>query len=711
MSASLPAPPAPATTPPRNPRPQRITRAAVAYTIAIGLALAATVLTKSLPAFTARAVFFFHLTAIIVVSWYAGRRAGLVCTLASGFLVQTFIMQPTISPTIGDPVDLFRLVAFLALGGLTALLSGGLRDAMRRADQQALELQDQAMELEQQIEQSQSVTTQLASANEDLAVSERRYRALFEATTRMVWSTDANGMVEDMPVWRELTGQSLEQVRGQGWLDALHPDDRQGVAKHWRHALEARAPYESEYRLRMRDGSYRWFRARGVPVLDEQGSVVEWVGTFNDVHERRRAAELRAEEEALVATVQRIAGTVAGELEMERLVQTVTDAATTATGASFGAFFYNIVDAQGEKLTLYTLSGAPREAFEDFGHPRATPVFAPTFYGTAIVRSDDITADPRYGKLAPHHGMPKGHLPVRSYLAVPVVSRSGEVLGGLFFGHVEPGRFTERHERIVTALAGWAALAMDNAQLYEAERSARREAEAASRAKSDFLAVMSHELRTPLNAIGGYAQLLAMGLRGPVSDAQAADLERIERSQRHLLSLINDILNLARIEAGEVAYEIAPVDVGEALADIQPLVAPLVEAKGQSLRVEPPARPTLVRADADKMQQIILNLLSNAIKFTESGGEIAITCEPSDSQVSIVVSDTGEGIPEDRQEEVFAPFVQLDSSLTRRRDGTGLGLAISRDLALGMDGSLTVESTPGVGSSFRLVLPRVRSGS
>ena len=697
----------------RAARRERITRRTIGFALAIILAVAATALTYALPGFTARAVFFFHIAAIIVVSWYAGRRAGLVCALTSALLVQYFLLGPSHSFRIVQGLDAVRLLAFLVLGTVIGVLSGGLRDAMRRADAQAEELQDQAMELEQQIEQSQAMATQLEESNEELQRgeesvrrSERRYRALAEAMSDMVWTTDANGMVEDMPIWRELTGQTVDEVRGQGWLDAVHPDDRRRSDLIWAKAVEERRPYENEYRLRLKDGGYRWYRARAVPVLDEAGTVVEWVGTFRDVEARRRERQRREEEEALVGTVQRIGGTLAGELHVDRIVQTVTDAATEVTGAQFGAFFYNLIDARGESYTLYTLSGVPREAFSRFPMPRNTPVFAPTFHGTAIVRSDDITKDPRYGQMAPHHGMPKGHLPVRSYLAVPVVSRGGEVLGGLFFGHSEPGRFSERHERIVSGIAGWAAVAMDNARLYEAERNARREAEAASRAKSEFLAMMSHELRTPLNAIGGYAQILAMGIRGPVSDAQATDLDRIARSQRHLLSIINDILNLARIESGRVSYQIEDVDVVETLAALPSLVAPLVEEKQLTLTLDTNGDAPRARADREKLQQIVLNLLSNAVKFTERGGKIRIGCEADDGTVHVLVSDTGSGIPPERHEAIFEPFVQLDTSLTRTREGTGLGLAISRDLARGMDGSLTVESAVGVGSTFRLTLPR-----
>jgi PAS domain S-box-containing protein len=195
-------------------------------------------------------------------------------------------------------------------------------------------------------------------------------------------------------------------------------------------------------------------------------------------------AEL-AEEVRLLRLINETGALVASELDLDRNVQTVVDAGVALTGAAFGAFFYNTVNENGEALALYALSGADPDAFSAFPHPRPTPVFAPTFHGEGVIRSDDITRDPRYGQLEPHRGMPKGHLPVRSYLAVPVVSRSGVVVGGLFFGHPKPGQFSARHERIMVGVAGQAASAIDNAKLYEAARQEIRLREVAELALRD----------------------------------------------------------------------------------------------------------------------------------------------------------------------------------------------------------------------------------
>jgi signal transduction histidine kinase len=239
----------------------------------------------------------------------------------------------------------------------------------------------------------------------------------------------------------------------------------------------------------------------------------------------------------------------------------------------------------------------------------------------------------------------------------------------------------------------------------EADRQ-RAAAEEANRAKSAFLAVMSLELLTPLNAIGGYVQLLEMGIHGPVTDAQREALGRVERSQKHLLRLINDVLNLARIESGRVEFVLEDVDLAALMDDVTPMVEPQMNAKGLALEVST-APGAVARADREKVQQIVINLLSNAIKFTPAGGSVRVRARRGDGPGAVLLSveDTGIGIPPEKQASVFDPFVQVDMSRTRRSEGSGLGLAISRDLARGMGGDLRVESIVGEGSTFTLTLP------
>ena len=231
------------------------------------------------------------------------------------------------------------------------------------------------------------------------------------------------------------------------------------------------------------------------------------------------------------------------------------------------------------------------------------------------------------------------------------------------------------------------------------------ESEAANKAKADFLAAMSHELRTPLNAIGGFAQLMSMGVHGPVSEQQKEDLDRISASQRHLLGIINDILNFSRIEAGRIEYHIVPVDLASTIRSVFDMVQPLALSKSINLEIQecPPGISGL--ADISKTEQILINLVSNAVNFTPAGGTISIGCGFADSGVWIRVRDTGVGIAEDKLESIFEPFVQVGRSFTTGHRGTGLGLAISREMARGMSGDLTVESELGKGSSFTVWLP------
>ena len=237
-------------------------------------------------------------------------------------------------------------------------------------------------------------------------------------------------------------------------------------------------------------------------------------------------------------------------------------------------------------------------------------------------------------------------------------------------------------------------------------QAARAEAERANKAKSDFLATMSHELRTPLNAIGGYAQLLEMELYGPLTDAQKDALARLARSQAHLLGLIDDVLGFAKLDAGQVRYAMAAVPLDEAVIGVEPLVTPQLRAKGLAFSYEGCDAGITVRADREKLQQIVINLLTNAIKFTPAGGAIAVACAADDGRAYVRVRDTGVGIPAERHGTIFEPFVQGDRALNRPHEGVGLGLAIGRELARGMGGDLTVSSEPGRGSTFTLWLPR-----
>jgi PAS domain S-box-containing protein len=263
-------------------------------------------------------------------------------------------------------------------------------------------------------------------------------------------------------------------------------------------------------------------------------------------------------------------------------------------------------------------------------------------------------------------------------------------------------------------LLGFAKVTRDLTERRAAEQQAIEDArkvavsESANVAKTEFLTAMSHELRTPLNAIGGYTDLLSLGLGGPVTTQQTEYLERIRRSQQHLLGIISDLLNFSRIEAGQLTYDVSPMSLTQVIDRVVPLVEPQAEAKAVSLTIDRTDPGCIVLGDHAKVDQILLNLLSNAIKFTDSNGTVRVACKESERTASIEVIDSGLGIPNEKLGAIFEPFVQLGRNLSSAHEGTGLGLAISRELARAMNGELTVSSKVGSGSTFTLSLPRAK---
>jgi signal transduction histidine kinase/DNA-binding response OmpR family regulator len=412
---------------------------------------------------------------------------------------------------------------------------------------------------------------------------------------------------------------------------------------------------------------------------------------------RRESMRLLQENADVTETLNNVGAIVASDLDRTKVVQAVTDAATELTTAQFGAFFYNVVDQRGEAYTLYTISGVPREAFSKFPMPRNTEVFEPTFKGTGVVRSEDITKDPRYGHNAPYHGMPPGHLPVRSYLAVPVKGRAGEVIGGLFFGHSAVGQFSAHHERVAVGIAAWASVALENARLYASVQDA-------SRLKDEFLATLSHELRTPLNAILGYARMLGAGIVGP--DKRERAIATIERNATSLTQIVEDVLDISRIVSGKIRLNVQPVDLPDIVRSAIDAIAPAADAKGVRVEVliDPQAAP--ISGDPERLQQVLWNLLSNAVKFTNRAGKVQVRLERVNSHVETTVSDTGVGIAPEFLPYVFERFRQADAGIARERGGLGLGLSIARQLTE-MHGG-TIEAASGgldQGATFRVRLP------
>jgi PAS domain S-box-containing protein len=519
--------------------------------------------------------------------------------------------------------------------------------------------------------------------------------------------------------------------------------------------------YYVEFRVKHPDGGLHWIAGKGEGTKD--GGEARWIaGVYYEITERKaleaRLLALNETLEARVAQVREEARTLeilnsagaalAAELSRERLVQTIADAGVALTGAQFGAFFYNLTDNEGESHTLYTLSGVDRELFEKFPLPRSTAVFEPTFRGLGPVRSDDILADPRYGRSAPYHGMPPGHLAVRSYLAVPVVARSGEVLGGLLFGHRDTGKFTERVERIVVGIAAQAAIALDNARLYEAsqrEVAARRLAEAALQQSNATLEQrVNDEVARRQQTEETLREAQKMEVIGQLTGGVAHDfnnllmvvlgnLETMQRRlpadhevQRMISAAVGGASRAAQLTQRLLAFARRQPLAPEVLSPNR-LVAGMSDllrrALGESIGMETvlAARVWNTFADVNQLENALINLAVNARDAMPEGGRLLIETGNSyldeaycggegegevvpGEYVGIFVNDTGGGMSEEVIAKAFEPFFT-----TKDLQGTGLGLSQVYGFVRQSGGHAKICSTLGEGTSVKLYFPRHRS--
>ncbi len=576
---------------------------------------------------------------------------------------------------------------------------------------------------------------------------ERYRRILNRAVHTAIITVDASGRVtgwsdgaRSMFGWEEaeMLGCSIERV---------FPPEEGGVAAWEAELAEARRTgYAGGEGWRQRKDGQRFWAIGELTWLQEGQPEVGFVKIVRDRTDRRHDELALIEQKRALEILNRAGAALARETQLEVLVQTVTDAGVALSGAEFGAFFYNLLNEAGESYMLYTLSGVPRETFSKFPMPRKTEVFAPTFAGEAIVRSDDITLDPRYGHNQPHLGMPKGHLPVRSYLAVPVVSRSGEVIGGLFFGHSHPGVFTADSERNMVGLAGEAAVAIDNARLYEAaqrEIAERKKVDAALRElnadleeqvrrrteelvsqgealrqaqKMEAIGLLTggiaHDFNNILQVIVGNLDMLARTLPPELARHKRAATSAMAGAKR-AASLTKRLLAFARRQP----LDPKPLDVNLVVQGTSEL---LRRALGETVELETVLGGGLwtVEADPNELESALLNLAVNARDAMPGGGKLTIETvnahlddayaarhvEVKPGQyVLICVSDTGIGMDDQTLTRVFEPF------FTTKPEGKGTGLGLSQvyGFAKQSHGHIKLYSEVGKGTTVKLYLPRL----
>ena len=540
--------------------------------------------------------------------------------------------------------------------------------------------------------------------------------AIVENSNDAIVSKDLNGIITSWNAAAErIFGYAAAEAVGQPVSMLAAPERADEMPKILDKIRHGQRVEHYETLRRRKDGEIIHVSLTISPIRDASGKIIGASKIARDISDQKRVESernilLSREQEArkTAELLNRVGPALAGQLETEKLVQSVTDVATELVGAEFGAFFHNVVNEQGESYFLYTLSGAPREAFEGFPNPRNTGIFGPTFRGEGVVRCEDVTRDPRYGKNPPYYGMPPGHLPVRSYLAVPVTSRSGEVLGGLFFGHSTPGKFKDQHETILLGIAAQAAIALDNARLFEeaqwVQNELKRSNEELRRANQDletFAYSASHDLQEPLRTIIISAQLLERRYGEQLRGDAAHYLGNIVEGTQRMENLIRDVLAYAT--ATKQAEGPPPsIDAGEVLSTVLENLKGHIEQTRAIITSDP---LPLVLVHENRLVQLFQNLLSNALKYkSDKPPRVHISATERNGWSVFSVADNGIGIDERYADQIFGLFKRLHSR--QEYPGSGIGLAICQRIVEQYGGRIWLESSvPGQGSTFCFTFP------
>jgi PAS domain S-box-containing protein len=690
------------------------------YGIALLSVALATLVTWLLRSVISETILIFYFGTVIFVGWFGGLGPGLLATALSLAVAQYFFIEPVHSLVPSDPSDLIPMVLFGVFAAMSATFSEQLRmsrqSERQRADElaelskqlqeQTVEMEEHSAELEQQFEEAQLLSEELEQANTALAehsALQARLAAIVESSRDSIVGTGLDGTILSWnPAAQALYGYTPVEAVGQH-ISLLTPPDRRAEIDELYHLVRQGETIELLETVRQTKSGRLVDVGVSVSPIREDNTIIGVAKIDRDITSVKR---VERQQNTLAEATRRLTTT----LDEREVIEALCDMLVPEVG---DYCIIRLIDDKYEIKPVHWKHAADdRQQLLDELVRRYPDRAEPGSHVAEVQRRAHAQlcnhlGDADYQESATDdvHLELMRKVATRSCIIAPLLVR-GSVIGTLTVAISDSSREYDNDDvHFLEEICRRAATVVDNARSYQLERAAREEAEEANQAKFEFLTRMSHELRTPLNAIAGYAQILELGVHGELNQSQVEAISRIQRNQRHLLSLINDVLNFAKLETGHVRFAFEDFSVLDVLTGLEPLIAPQVQDKKLQYSFETCPAELRAHADPEKLEQIILNLLSNAVKFTRDGGAIRLRCEHHGERVAVQVIDTGEGIAADKLDIIFDPFIQANMQYTRTKEGTGLGLSISRDLARKMGGDLTVESTVGNGSTFTVWLP------
>jgi PAS domain S-box-containing protein len=548
--------------------------------------------------------------------------------------------------------------------------------------------------------------TERVEAEAALRIREERFRSLVMATSQIVWTNTADGRVEeDSPSWRAFTGQTYDEWKEFGWLDAVHPGDREKTRALWVACVASRSLFETEYRVRRPDGSYRWMAVKGVPILGADGAIREWIGANTDIHDTVMAqAEVvdRLEREkrnaALLAKVAQASRTLHTALSSDGIAAALVTEVRDILEVHQVVVSLSEGDNWSQAINAVSLSDK-YAAFRNYAvKTDGSGIYAEVCRTNRVMRltQAQLEAHPAWKAFG---GQGHAHPPIRGWLAVPLIDRAGRNIGLIQASDKIEGEFTEQDEAILVQLASIASNGFENARLYGSLQEQDRR-------KDEFLAMLAHELRNPLAPIAAAADMLKFGTANEERVRRASEV--ISRQVRHMTSLVDDLLDVSRVTRGLVQLDTSVLDPMVIVANAVEQSRPMIEARKHVLTVDGDAGGMRILGDPNRLVQVVVNLLNNAAKYTPGGGTVGLTVAHGASAVTIGVQDNGVGIEAQLLPHVFDLFTQAERSPDRAQGGLGIGLALVKTIVTLHGGKVTAYSDGlGRGSLFTVTLPVV----